>query len=130
MRNKILLFGLATLILLLVDILSGPEYCSFSCPKNYDGLVFNWLVVTGGVFVLLSILYFLPRSIFKSWWKFARIAIPIIFIISTIINLQFHHRSGGLFNMDNLFDLPILFLMYGVFIVGSLWQIWKGYKNS
>jgi hypothetical protein len=39
-----------------------------------------------------------------------------------------HHTNSGFFNMDNMFDIPAHILMYAIFILGSLIQIWRGYR--
>lgn len=81
--------------------------------------------------LILSLLTFkMSNQVFVAWWKFARVSIPVILVISTLIGMQLHHNSYGLFNMDNLFDVPVLLLMYGIFIVGSLIQIWRGYRMN
>lgn len=84
------------------------------------------------IFILLFslITYKMKPEAFRNWWKFARVAIPIILVISTVINLQLHHTSGGFFNMDNMFDLPALILMYSIFVMGSLIQIYRGYRGK
>jgi hypothetical protein len=128
MKKITLFFGASTIVLALVDQYQSAPYCSFSCLQNFDGLGFNWLVLVGGSLVISAILLFLPIKICTSWWKFARIAIPVIFVLSTLINLQLHHNSGGFMNLDNIFDIPALILMYSIFTIGSLIQIVRGYR--
>lgn len=130
MKVSTIVLGLSTFCLLVADIFLPVKYCSFSCMANYDGVTLNWLILIGASFSISVVLLFLPSRVYKSWWSFARIAIPVILIISTIINLQLHHRSGGLFNLDNIFDIPALILMYSVFIIGSLIQIYRGYYQK
>lgn len=129
--KKIILIGSLIGTVLLYILFNTRDFgiCQLGCG--------NWVDKTQNNFLFFPIIltfsfatYFLSIRYFNSWWKFARIAIPIIFIISTLINLKLHHTSSSFMNLDDILDLPILFLMYGVFIVGSLWQIWKGYKNS
>lgn len=103
--------------------------CDINCGDWIDKTQNNFLFFP----ILLSfslITYKMKPEVFRYWWRFSRIAIPIILAISILINLQFHHTSGGLFNLDNIFDLPILFTMYAIFIVGSLIQIYRGYRQK
>jgi len=77
--------------------------------------------------LLFSLLtYKMSATVFNAWWKFARVAIPLILIISTLINLGFHHNPGGFMNMDDMFDIPAHILLYTIFVVGSVVQIVRG----
>jgi hypothetical protein len=120
---------LGTIILYVLFNTREFGLCELGCGDWVDRIQNNFLFFP--VILVFSIAtFFLKGETFNSWWKFARIAIPIIFVISTIINLQLHHTPGGFFNMDNMFDLPIIFLMYAVFVLGSLIQIYRGYRNK
>ncbi len=129
MKKITLLFGIAAFGLFLMDQLSSRKYCSYSCLQNYDGIAFNWLVVIGGVLLILALLFFLPYQVYQRWWKFARVAIPVILVISTIINLGFHHTVGGFLNTSDIFDIPAHILMYSIFVIGSIVQIVRGYRS-
>lgn len=80
------------------------------------------------VLLFSLITYFAPERVFASWWKFARIAVPAIFIPVLLINLELHH--GPQVEMPALFDIPALIFLYGVFTLGSIWQIWKGWRSA
>jgi len=129
MKKIATFFGIVIVALLLIDRSQFYICNSYQCREVSDSILLNFLIISSLSILILCFLYFLPRSAFIKWWKFARTAIPIILVISTIINLQLHHNSNSFLNMDNMFDLPILIVMYVIFIIGSLWQIWKGYKN-
>ncbi len=97
----------------------------------------DWIGQYQNVFLFFPILFIfsiftlrLDTNVFNYWWKFARVAIPIILIVSIGINLQLHHRSSGFLNLDDMFDIPAHILMYAIFIFGSLIQIWRGYKQK
>ena len=79
------------------------------------------------VFLFSLITYFTPARTFQSWWKFARIAIPVCFILSAII-LYDASKSTDFF--DKVIYMPALTLIYGVFTIGSTWQIWKGFRQK
>ena len=71
--------------------------------------------------------YKMKETTFLAWWKFARVAVPVILILSFVISLGFHHHPGGWFNIDSEIDLILYFLMYAVFVAGSIVQIYSGY---
>lgn len=73
------------------------------------------------VLVFSLITYFMPTATFIAWWRFARVAIPVILLISLALNLELHHSAYG--DLQNIFDIPILVTLYTVFILGSVWQI-------
>lgn len=98
-------------------------YCGSAIDK-YQDIFFIFPIV----FLFSLITFRLRESVFLAWWKFARLAIPLIFITSFIISLELHHNSGGFFNMDDSIDLVYYFIMYGVFVLGSLVQIYRGYR--
>jgi hypothetical protein len=79
------------------------------------------------VFIFSVITYFTPDRIFQSWWKFARIAIPLIFIPVLLINLEVHHSQHG--ELQGILDIPALILLYGIFSVGSLIAIFRGWRR-
>jgi len=130
MKKITIIFGVVAVGLLIIDSWQLYFCDTYKCREVSDGILLSTLALIGTSFIILMLLNFLPVRIFNSWWKFARVAVPVILVLSIVVNLQFHHRSGGLFNMDNLFDLPILILMYGTFVVGSLVQIYRGYRSK
>jgi len=128
MKNTTLFFGVIVLGLLLIDLLGSSKYCSFSCLQNFYGVALNLLVLFGGSLLILIILNMLPSRVYQRWWKFARWAIPVVLIISTLINSGIHHSPNG--ELQNIFDIPALILAYSVFVIGSIVQIWRGYRKG
>lgn len=100
----------STCIMAMSDILSGLFIFS----------VLNLLVI--------FILKLLPQTAFQYWWRFARIAIPIIFVLVTVINSGIHHDPVG--ELQNIFDVPALILLYSIFTLGSIIQIMRGYLQA
>jgi hypothetical protein len=99
----------------------------YSCRTNWDTLeLILYFFVPVLLFSLIT--YFAPERVFAAWWKFARIAIPSIFVAVLLINLELHH--GPQVRMPELFDIPALVLLYSIFIIGSVWQIWKGWRSA
>ncbi len=132
MKNLVLLFSLAGILLMWISRNAVPfEICDqldYSCRTTFDS-VENICYFFLLLFIFSVATYLMPHRAFKSWWKFARIATPLILLGSWIISLGLHHSPGGFFNMDNEFDLLGLFIMYAIFMIGSLVQIWRGYKS-
>lgn len=131
MKKITILLGATILILSLLDYfgLIGKKYCSVTCLQNFDGLGFGWFLVLTTTFIFSLLTTFISQKLNVVWWKFARIGLPATLIISTIINMRFHHKNFGVFNMDGAFDLMILFVVYAIFVMGSIIQIWRGYRS-
>lgn len=131
MKHITILLGVVIVILSAVDYfaLVSKKYCSVTCLQNYDGLGFNWLLLFTVAFLMSLVASLISMQTYGRWWRFARIALPAIFLITTVINLGFHHSNYGPFNMDNMFDIPALITLYTIFVVGSLVQIWRGYRS-
>lgn len=93
---------------------------STQCTNVAEDL-FNMSIFFIFVTIFSLITYFMPPVTFTAWWRFARIAIPVILLISLALNLELHHSAYG--DLQNIFDIPILVTLYTVFILGSVWQI-------
>lgn len=132
MKLQKILF-VATLIILLVFIaeyLDLDSSCvSSSCSNAYNSILLAWFLMSTMTITMTLFLLRSQAKVVDAWWKFARIAIPLTLIISTIINLGFHHNPGGFMNMDDMFDIPAHILLYTIFVVGSVVQIVRGHKS-
>jgi len=125
MKNFILALSLLGTILLYVFFNARAlglcrEICSpvFGDYQNIF-LLFPFILI----FSLLT--YFMPIRVFRAWWSFAKYAIPLILVLSFIINAGFHHNPTG--QWQDIFDIPILLTLYSIFAIGSLVQIARGY---
>jgi hypothetical protein len=78
------------------------------------------------VFLFALITYFAPERVFQSWWRFARIGIPVAFASALVINLELLLSPGE--QWGALFSIPALIIIYGAFTTASAWQIWKGWR--
>ena len=101
----------------------------YDCRETYDTLEISLYIF---VFVLFFsvITYKAPEKIFTTWWKFTRIALPVILLFTILINLKLHHNPGGWINMDADVDRAAFALMYAIFVIGSLVQIIRGYRQK
>lgn len=133
-KNIILILsiiGVCVLVFLrysgILDFLYENHRSSFAT-RNFE-ILHNTFLFFPFIFIFSLITYKLPQSVFAAWWKFARMAIPVIFILSIMINMGVLHSNGGFFNMDNNFDLAALILLYSIFTIGSIIQIVRGYRH-
>lgn len=130
-RLVILLSLLLSLLIFTPYVSSAIDFCfnygtEFKCSDLTEDL-FNMSLFFPIVLLFAVITHFLPPVTFVAWWRFSRIAIPVILVISLIINLELHYSTGP-GHWKDIFDIPILVLMYTIFILGSAWQIYRNRK--
>lgn len=97
----------------------------YTCVLNTDE-VEHLLYIFPIVLFFSLITYSRPKQVFIAWWKFARFAIPVVIIINYIIDLGLDHNPGGWFNLDNAFDIIEISILYALFVIGSIVQIFRG----
>ena len=136
MRNKkigllIISFVLTCLFLVAknsvnLDICESSDY---SCRSYLD--MYERFLSPSYLLLFFSLLtYTLSDAIFSIWWKFARWAIPAVFALVILINLRLHHTPGGWLNMDVQIDSFLMGVVYGVFVLGAIISIVRGYKSK
>lgn len=79
------------------------------------------------------ITYKLPSRVFISWWIYARVAIPVVlislmFIATNLIQSSLSRAAGWLPSLDELVLMIQTLLLFILFIIGSIVQIYRGYK--
>jgi hypothetical protein len=122
-------FGSLVLLTLGLDYLEIQANCiSYQCKDSSDGILLAVFISSLICFLITLALKFLPKNSYRSWWSFAKYAIPIVFVLSTFISAGFHHNPDG--KWQDIFDIPALFTIYGIFIIGSLIQISRGYFSK
>jgi hypothetical protein len=126
-KNIILVISLVgSFIAYLIFVSNTINICDIYCGSTL-GEYHNVFLFFPFILFFSLITYKLPDQVFQSWWKFARIATPAILTLSFIINLELHHKPAG--ELQAILDFPALVLLYSIFTMGSIWQIWKGYKQ-
>ncbi len=133
MKNIILgisVFGVLVMMILRNSVVLGLcSYNDFSCRGFADD--FEHILYVFPIILFFSLVtYFVKDSVFQTWWKFARIAVPVVLLISFIISLELHHTPGGWFNVDNEVDIVYLTITYLVFSIGSVIAIVRGYRKE
>lgn len=131
MREKIILLSsslLGSILAFSIFYTKQVDVCDLYCGKMFGEYQNVFLFFP---FILLFSLITLcaREDIFLLWWKFSKIAIPLVLVLSFIINLGLHHKTGGLFNTSDVLDVPILSIMYIAYTVGSLIAIYRGYRQ-
>lgn len=101
---------------------------------RYLELIFNLSLFFPIILFFSLLTYRMSDSVFTAWWKFARYAIPIGFILLAIIFSGILHGStAGSLGMGDFMNKVIDFysavLIYVLFILGSCVQIYRGRKK-
>jgi hypothetical protein len=83
--------------------------------------------------ILLTSITIGSEQIYSYWWRFAKYALPVCLIIVTAIGFGIlHTNTVGTFGwgdiLNQMYDAWGLGLTIGTFIVGSLIQIFRGYR--
>ena len=132
MKSKKIILLISSLAIFLLVIIKYTNYSSLLKEifgRQWMEIIFNTLIFTPLILFFSLLTYWLPQVIFNSWWKFARLAIPIVFVLVIIINLR-PHSPGGWMNLDNEIDLLLVGVVYGLFTLGSLIQIIRGFYRK
>lgn len=129
--KKSIILGISFCVSLLTLVANNSvnlQICSaldYSCRTGWDTLEKSTYFFPI-IFLFSLITYFAPERVFTAWFRFAKVAIPIIFLLSLAINLELHHDPQG--ELQDMFDVPALVLLYSIFTFGSTWQIYKAWK--
>ncbi|MFT7645271.1 MAG: hypothetical protein ACI9BF_000949 [Candidatus Paceibacteria bacterium] len=136
MKNKkVILIVLSFMLVCLFLIFKNSvnlglcQKIDYSCRMSLDEV--ERFLSPALILLFFSLLtYKLPQIVFDYWWKFARFGIPLVFALVILINLRLHHSPGGWLNLDNEIDLVLVGLIYGLFSLGSVIQIIRGYYKK
>lgn len=129
MKTLALLFSGLIILVLLIDASNFRGLCHTStCIFAISSILQGFFIFSVLNLFIIFILKWLPQTAFQYWWRFARFAIPVILILTTIINSGIHHNPTG--QLQNIFDVPALILLYSIFTLGSIVQIARGYKQK
>ena len=134
MRNKkVGLLGISLFGSILLLVIKYTEYVNLfrdMLGRQYLEIFFNTLIFFPFIFFFSLLTYTMSDAIFRTWWKFARWDIPTGFALVILINLRLHHTPGGWLNMDVQIDSFLMGVVYGVFVIGSIISIVRGYKSK
>jgi len=97
--------------------------CIISSDKLENILYFVPLVL---VFSLIT--YGLPLRVFNSWLKFLLVWGSLTLLVTTLIHMGYVLADGDIYS--NGLNTLITFVMYGIFVIGSIITIVRGYKKT
>lgn len=72
--------------------------------------------------VLSLITYKMRDEVFRAWWNFARWWVPVIIVLTFLLN-NASGTGGGYLGMGQDFIFLIQGILYTILILGSLWKI-------
>lgn len=139
MKNKKnALLGASLLGACLLIVINYTEYAVLFrdvLGRQYLEMISNFLVFFPSVLFFVLLTYKMPDRVFRSWWEYAKIAIPVTFITSLLISLDVFHSgtpggNGWLPSLDQVINLFFIILTIFLFTLGSLIQIYRGYIRS
>ncbi len=107
--------------------LCGPR--SFNCSTT-SNILENSLYIFFAVLFFSIVTYRAPEGVFSAWWRFSSLVIPVILVLSFLVNLGYFHRPGGFMNMDDFVDQIILVAAHAFYMIGSIIQTIRGYRQK
>lgn len=94
----------------------------------FDGL--DELLVPFILIFLLSLLtYKMPDEIFRAWWNFARWWVPVIIVVTLLLN-NMSGTGGGYIGMGQNFINFIIGSLYAILIIVPLVNIVRAYNKK
>lgn len=112
-------FTILTIIFFLSKYAVSLSICSstnYSCRTIFDDIE-NLFLFGPVLFPLILLISLLPNHYFTTWWKFARIGLPLALAAVVYVNLTF---TSGYMSWGTGFDLLIIGAIYGLFTLASL----------
>lgn len=93
----------------------------------------NFLIYIFPILLFLSLLTYRMRDeVFEHWMRFAVWAMPAV-IIAHILMYVIFYRNGSPDVFEKIVVVPIFILIYGLFVLISLWRIvakWRELKRN
>lgn len=132
MTKKSILAVSFVYIAYLISLFAVGIFCKKNwCELREDGILVSilyGLFPLAIIFFLSLLTYRMREEVFHAWWNFARWMVPIIIVATIVIKLM--PSNGGFFNMDALIYLLVLAPLYSIFILTSLWKIFRAYRAT
>ena len=79
------------------------------------------------IFILSLITYKMRDEVFRAWWGFARWWVPVIMVVTLLLE---NAGGGGTLGMNKDFTAFILIVLYSILIVTSLVKIFNAYFKT
>jgi len=106
------------------------EKSAYDCRKISDSIQMILGILPFLLFFSL-ITYKMREEVFQSWWRFARWFVPVIMLVTFLVNSQ--GRSGGMGIsgvISSSFNLFIIGIFYAIFIITSAIKIVLAYRRK
>lgn len=111
---------------------------SFLCNKNFCeireddffGVILLSFAPLLFVFFFSLITYKMKEEVFRAWWNFARWWVGIIILVSIFFNVAGGDGGGGMGGgglASGILDFAVMWLLYGVLVIGSIVKIFRVY---
>jgi hypothetical protein len=113
--------------ILLVSAICESAWCRVH-DDDFLGQVLFFFLPLLPVFLLSLITYRMRDEIFQAWWSFARWFVPVIIVVTFL--LENAGSGGGYLGMQKDFNFLVLFVFYSIFIITSLARIILTYRRS
>lgn len=133
LNKKVLIIALLMSVVMMIfrssenlAICSGSEYQCLVMADKIEHILYVFPVVL--FFATVALLT--KEHVFLAWWKFARIAVPVVLLISILISLKSPTGTTGWFSFEKELNLAIISITHLVFILGSAIQIYRGYRQG
>ncbi len=135
MNKKYYLTGVAIVVFLCLTFykyIAPSGICDnanlFLCSYNMDDVV--RVCNMAGLFLFFSLVTIFLKTSWITWWRFAWWGGSVAILLILLINAGLHHSPGGWMNMDHDVDQLLTFFVYVFFTVGSLIQLYRGWRQS
>ncbi len=116
-------------LIILVELLGLLDSLNYFWNEGLSGSLLNTLILLILLVVMASATLKSDES-FRYWWRFARFAIPISLVVIVPVNFGVLRDDSASYigDIDALFEFVALGLVHGIFSLGSLIQIFRGYR--
>jgi hypothetical protein len=131
---------IVTVVLVSLFFIAQIQYCNY----HYDGYetlcmrAFGYIeqvleplsfsLFLAPLFFLISLItYRMKDEVFLAWWRFARWWVPVIMIVTFLLE---NAGGGGTLGMNKDFTALILIILYSILIVTSLVKIMRAYFGA
>jgi len=135
-KKSVLIGSFIGVLLLSSQFLFGSHACYVNklCNRvndfiNQDNLTI--ILIMPFVFLFSLITYKMRDEVFQAWWRFARWFVPVVILVTFLINSQ--SRTGGMGisgAISSSFDMLIIGIFYAIFVITSLVKITLAYRSK
>jgi len=116
------------ILLLLISTICHSDWCSIRENGPFGLILFSFAPLLL-VFLLSLLTYRMHDRVFRAWFHFALWFVPII-ILTTLFFETRGGGGGGWGISSGMDEFAILWLLYIIFILTSLWKIIRAYRET